>query len=83
MPTKKRGSKANYHHYRQESPSEFKNNTFQTVPLNHTSYKGKKFQSWNKSGTGAKAVIARRKSNGEFGIQSILIPKKRPKKRKK
>jgi len=68
--------KSRYKHYRQKKPSLFIRESFKTVPLNHTKYNGKKFASFNVSGTKAKAIVGTYKKNGKKGvIQSILIPK--------
>lgn len=75
--------KANYRHNRQKPPNMFDKSTFKTVPLDHTDYSGKKFDK-----PGAKAIVGRlkvknrkpKKRGGKpraWGIQSILIPKKK------
>lgn len=68
--------KAKYKHYRQKNPKLFIKDSFKTVPLNHTNYKGKKFDAFNVSGTNALAIIGTYKSGKKGVIQSILIPKK-------
>lgn len=69
--------KARYFHKRQQQPDQFIGNTFRTVPLSHTDYSGEKYKKWKKKDSGAKAVVARKKKSKKFGIQSILIPKKK------
>ena len=76
MPHKRRGSKARYKHFTQRNKKDFDKDTYKTVPLNHTKYKGKKFKGYNKSGTNAKAVIGTTKKGKKGVIQTILIPKK-------
>jgi len=51
--------------------------SFRTVPLHHTKYRGKKYRKWKRKGSGAKAVVGKKKRSGKWGIQSILIPKKK------
>ena len=55
-----------YKRWRQKSPSLFIKNSFRTVPLNHTSYKGKKK---------GKAIVGKLKRNKKWEIQSILEEK--------
>jgi len=45
------------------------------VPLSETKYKGKKFEEWNKIGSGALAIIGKSKKNNKIRIIKILIPK--------
>lgn len=73
--------KANYKHNRQMPPERFVKSTLRTVPLTHTTYRGKKFNV-----PGAKAITGILKplslKKGKSGqlkkraIQSILTPKK-------
>jgi hypothetical protein len=80
--------KAKYNHNRQITPDKFQKHKtkegkmvkFQTVPLDHTEYSGKKFDK-----PGAKAIVGvlkpkfRKKGKSgkpkRFAIQSILMPK--------
>lgn len=52
-----------YKRWRQKSPSLFIKNSFRTVPLSHTNYKGKKK---------GKAIVGKLKKNKKWTIQSIL-----------
>ncbi len=52
-----------YKRWRQKSPSLFIKNSFRTVPLSHTSYRGKKK---------GKAIVGKLKRNKKWEIQSIL-----------
>jgi hypothetical protein len=67
--------KSCFYHKRQKQPNLFDESTFKTVPLDHTEYKGTKFQEWSKKDSGAKAIVGKLKKNGKWRIQSILIPK--------
>lgn len=71
--------KSRFLHKRQQQPDKFIGNTFRTVSLSHTNYSGGKYKKWKKPGSGAKAVVARKKKSKKWGIQSILIPKKKKK----
>lgn len=71
MPYKK----SKYERNRQRSPKDFKKDSFKTVPLNHTKYRGKRFKKYMYSGTSAKAIVGKLKRTGKWSIQSILIPK--------
>ena len=73
-------SKSIYKHHRQQSPKKFRKGSFKTVPLSHTNYSGKKFKKLHKQGSGAKAIVGKKKKSGKWGIQSILVPKKKKKK---
>ena len=55
-----------YRGWRQKSPSVFIKNSFRTVPLDHTNYKGKKK---------GKAIVGKLKRNKKWEIQSILEEK--------
>jgi len=68
--------KARYRHYRQRSPREFVRGTFRTVSISHAPYRGKKFRK-----PGVKAVVGRLKGSGRWATQSILVPKKKRRKR--
>jgi hypothetical protein len=61
---------AKYDHNRQLPPENFDQDSFKTVPLSHTDYKGDKFNV-----KGAKAVVGKLKESGKWDIQSILVPK--------
>lgn len=67
--------KSCFYHKRQKQPDLFIKDTFKTVPLSHTNYRGEKYKTWKKSGSGAKAVVGKLKKNNKWAIQSILIPK--------
>jgi len=60
MPTKK------YKRWRQKDPKLFIKNSFRTVPLDHTEYKGKKK---------GKAVVGKLKKTKKWATQSILEEK--------
>jgi hypothetical protein len=71
-----------YKHNRQKNPKQFDKSSFKTVPLSHTTYKGKKYDK-----PGAKAIVGKLKVKfrkpvkkggkpRKWGIQSILILKK-------
>jgi hypothetical protein len=76
------GPKARYKHDRQRSPTEFYADSFRTVPLHHTKYRGKKYAWYKRKKSGARAVVARSKKTKKWGIQSILIPKTKAQMRK-
>ncbi len=61
MPTKKQ-----YKRHRQKDPKLFIKNSFRTVPLSHTKYKGKKK---------GKAVVGKLKKTKKWATQSILEEK--------
>lgn len=72
--------KAKYKHNRQKPPSHFSKSTFKTVPVENTSYTGKKFK---KKGT--VAIVGRlkkeyrpetKKDKKVWAVQSFLVPKK-------
>jgi hypothetical protein len=65
-----------YDRYRQKNPKDFKEDSFRTVPLNHTQYRGKKFEDYMYSRTSAKAIVGKLKKSNEWSIQSILILKR-------
>lgn len=71
------GRRARYYHERQRHPSDFVESTFRTVPLSHTGYRGRKFAKWKRKGSGAKAIVGKLRKSGKWGVQSILIPKRR------
>ena len=75
--------KAKYRHHRQRSPKMFIKSTFETVPLSHTEYSGRKLKK-----PGAKAIVGVLKPQyrtsvkrggkpRKWRIQSILVPKKK------
>ncbi|MFW9973170.1 MAG: hypothetical protein ACFFDF_23505, partial [Candidatus Odinarchaeota archaeon] len=58
----------------------FKKDSYRTVPLHHTDYKGKKFKKYKKKDSGAKAIVGKKKkakNKKKWNIQSILVPKKK------
>ena len=55
-----------YKRWRQKAPSLFIKNSFRTVPLSHTEYKGKKK---------GKAIVGKLKKTKKWAIQSILEEK--------
>ena len=55
-----------YKRHRLKAPSLFIKESFRTVPLSHTNYKGKKK---------GKAIVAKLKKTGKWAIQSILEEK--------
>jgi len=59
--------KAKYTHHRQKSPRLFIKKSFKTVPISHTSYRGKKFAQKT-----TKAVVGKLKKTGKWAIQTIL-----------
>lgn len=73
--------KAKFKHNRQKPPKRFIKSTLKTVPLNHTTYSGTKFNV-----SGAKAVVGKLKpqfrkkgksgKSVKYAIQSILTPKR-------
>jgi len=69
--------KAKYRHFRRKDPKDFYPDSFRTVKISHTDYRGKK---WNKEGV--KAVVGKEKKSGDWKIQAILVPKKYFKKSK-
>jgi len=60
---------ANNFRIRQARQNLFDESTFKTVPITRTSYSGK----YRKKGV--QAVVGKKKSNGKWGIQTILVPK--------
>ena len=62
---------ANYKHNRQKNPNLFDKDSFKTVSISHTKYRGKKYKK-----RGNKAIVGKLKETGEWKIQSILEPKK-------
>lgn len=73
MPKSK---KSKFKHKRYRNPKEIKKNTFKTVPISHTDSKKK----WPK---GTKAIVGKSKKTDKWVIQSVLIPKKEKKPKKK
>jgi len=55
-----------YKRHRRKDPDEFEKNSFRTVPLTHTDYKGK---------LKGKAIVGKLKKNGKWLIQGILEEK--------
>lgn len=55
-----------YKRHRKKNPSEFLKNSFRTVPLSHTNYRGK---------LKGKAIVGKLKKTGKWEIQSILEEK--------
>jgi len=55
-----------YKRHRKKNPSLFIKNSFRTVPLSHTDYKGK---------LKGKAIVGKLKKNKKWEIQSILEEK--------
>ena len=47
----------------------------QIVPLCDTSYSGKKYEEWNKKGSGALALIGKSTRSNKMLVVKILIPK--------
>jgi len=68
--------KAKYYHNRQQDLDDFVKGSLRTVPLHHSGYKGDKYKEWNKKGSGAKAIVGKKKKTKKWATQSILIPKK-------
>lgn len=64
--------KAKYLHHRQKDPKKFEKDSFKTVPISHTDYKGKKF---DKKGVVAVVGKFKKPKKRAWGIQSILEPK--------
>ena len=52
------------------------NGVLKVVPLSETKYKGKKFEKWNKIGSGALALIGKSANNDKMIVFKVLIPKK-------
>ena len=59
-------TESKYIRYRRKDPKLFIKESFRTVPLSHTSYKGKKQ---------GKAIVGKLKSTKKWVIQSILEEK--------
>ena len=45
------------------------------VPLCDTSYRGKKYEEWNKKGSGALAIVSKSTRSDKTLVIKILIPK--------
>ena len=58
---------AKYYHHRQKSPKLFIQESFRTVPIFKSGYKGKKY--WKE---GNLAIVGQNKRTGDWQIQSIL-----------
>ncbi len=73
-----------YQRHRLKDPNLFVKGSFRTVPLSHTTYKGKKSSHSVRDapkGAKGKAIVARLKKTGKWTIQSILEEKNGHKKR--
>lgn len=62
--------KARYYHHRRAKPREFFKSTFRNVPISHTN-------SPKRYPKGTRAIVGKRKKTKRWGIQSVLIPKKK------
>lgn len=47
----------------------------QIVPLYQTNYRGKKFDKWNRKGSGALAIVSKSTKSNKMRIIKVLIPK--------
>jgi len=63
--------KARYYHNRRAHPREFDKKTFRNVPASHVKSLRKKYP------RGTRVIVGKRKKTGRWGVQSVLIPKKR------
>ena len=70
--TERENPSKEYHHFTQRRKGEFQKNTFKTVPLSHTDYRGAKFKKDNEK---ILAVIGKLKINDKWKIQKILVPR--------
>jgi len=65
--------KAKYRHNRRAPPGEFVPGTFRNVPVTHVPTIKKKYPK------GTRVIVGKRKKSGKWGVQSILVPKKKKK----
>ena len=61
-----------YYHFTQRRKSEFQKDSYKTVPLINTDYRGVKFKKKNEK---ILAVIGKLIINNKWKIQKILVPK--------
>jgi len=61
-----------YHHFTQRRKEEFQKESYKTVPLSHTDYRGSKFKKENEK---VLAVVGKLKINDKWKIQKILVPR--------
>lgn len=70
--TERENPSKEYHHLTQRRKSEFQKESYKTVPLSHTDYKGSKFKKDNEK---ILAVVGKLIKNDKWKIQKILVPK--------
>jgi len=70
--TERENPSKEYRHFTQRKKEEFQKESYKTVPLSHTDYRGSKFKKDNEK---VLAVVGKLKINDKWKIQKILVPR--------